>query len=192
MRRLVYYVGTSLDGYIAGPGGETDFFPLSEEMAAWIKDSFPETIPTHARAHFGLSAGENKVFDTVVMGRGTFEPALSVPTTSPYGHLRQYVVSRTLTIDDPAVIVHAADPVDLVGRLKAEDTGRDIWLCGGGKLAGVLLGEIDEIVLKTYPVVAGAGISMISGVLDPTAFTPTRRESFANGAEVTWLSRTNP
>ena len=41
MRKLVYYIGATLDGYIAGPGGEVDFFPLSDEMAAWIKTSFP-------------------------------------------------------------------------------------------------------------------------------------------------------
>lgn len=189
MRKLVYYIGATLDGYIAGPAGEIDFFPLSEELAAWIKESFPETVPTHAREHFGVTRADNKVFDTLVMGRGTFEPALPVPTTSPYTHLRQYVVSTTLTIDDPGVTVHAGDPVELVRRLKAEDTGMDIWLCGGGTLAGALLKEIDEMVVKSYPVVAGGGIPMISGVFSPTTFTPTRRERFADGSQVSWLSR---
>ena len=189
MRKLVYYIGATLDGYIAGPDGEVDFFPLSDEMAAWIKTSFPETIPTHAREYFGLGGVDNLVFDTVVMGRGTFEPALSVPTTSPYAHLRQYVVSTTLRIDDPSVTVEAGDPVELVRRLKAEDTGMDIWLCGGGKLAAALLDEIDEIVLKSYPVVAGAGIPMLAGAFAPTSFLPTRRESLGNGTHVIWLGR---
>lgn len=39
----------------------------------------------------------------------------------------------------------------------------DIWLCGGGTLAGALINEIDEIVLKRYPVIVGTGISMFSG-----------------------------
>ncbi|GAA3038167.1 dihydrofolate reductase family protein [Streptosporangium longisporum] len=190
MRKLVYYIAVSLDGYIAGPGGEFDFYPLSEEMAAWINARYPETLPTHVRRHVGIDDVPNKVFDTLVMGRGTYEPALAVPTTSPYSHLRQYVVSSTLTIDDPAVEVETGDPVELVRRLKAEDTGMDIYLCGGGRLAGSLLPEIDEIILKSYPVVAGAGIPMFSGGFDPTTFTPTRRESFDNGAQVTWLTRT--
>jgi hypothetical protein len=32
MRKLVYYVGVSLDGYIAGPAGEFDFYPSDAEM----------------------------------------------------------------------------------------------------------------------------------------------------------------
>ncbi|MFG1947166.1 dihydrofolate reductase family protein [Nonomuraea sp. NPDC048826] len=189
MRKLVYYVGVSLDGYIAGPGAEIDFYPLADDMAAWLNERYPETIPTHIRKLVGLDGTPNQVFDTLVMGRGTYEPALEVPTTSPYSHLRQYVVSSTLTIDDPTVQVVPGDPVELVRRLKAEDTGMDVYLCGGGKLAASLLPEIDEIILKSYPVVAGTGIPMFSGGFRPTPFTPARRESFSNGAQVTWLTR---
>ncbi|MGI5290911.1 dihydrofolate reductase family protein [Nonomuraea polychroma] len=137
----------------------------------------------------GLEGVPNKVFDTLVMGRGTYEPALDVPTTSPYSRLRQYIVSSTLTIDDPTVQVETGDPIELIRRLKAEDTGMDIYLRGGGRLAASLLPEIDEIILTSYPVVAGTGISMFSGQFHPTLFTPARRESFDNGTQVTWLTR---
>ncbi|GAB1516064.1 dihydrofolate reductase family protein [Actinophytocola sp. KF-1] len=189
MRKLVYYIGVSLDGYIAGPGGEFDFYPVSDQMSAWINARYPETLPTHVRKLVGLEDAPNKTFDTLVMGRGTYEPALAVPTTSPYAHLRQYVVSSTLTVDDPSVEVVPGDPVGLVRRLKEEDTGMDIYLCGGGRLAGALLGEIDEIILKSYPVLAGDGIPVVAGGFDPTLFTPTHRETFANGTQVTWLTR---
>ncbi|MDF5755105.1 dihydrofolate reductase family protein [Spongiactinospora sp. TRM90649] len=189
MRKLVYYVGVSLDGYISGPNDEFDFYPVSDQMAAWINDRYPEMLPTHVRRLVGLEDAPNRAFDTLVMGRGTYEPALAIPTTSPYAHLRQYIVSSTLTIDDPTVHVETGDPIELVRRLKAEDTGMDIYLCGGGKLAASLLPEIDEIILKSYPVVAGAGIPMFSGEFRPTMFTPTARESFDNGTQVTWLTR---
>ncbi|MEV4220750.1 dihydrofolate reductase family protein [Nonomuraea sp. NPDC049725] len=189
MRKLVYYIGVSLDGYIAGPGAEFDFYPVSDQMIAWINERYPETLPTHIRKLVGLENAPNQVFDTLVMGRGTYEPALEVPTTSPYSHLRQYVVSSTLKIDDPTVTVETGDPVELVKRLKAEDTGMDVYLCGGGKLAAALLPEIDEIILKSYPVVAGAGVPMFSGAFRPTLFTPAQRKSFDNGTQVTWLTR---
>jgi dihydrofolate reductase len=189
MRRLVFYVGATLDGYLAGPGGEIDFFPLSEELAAWIAGSYPETIPTHAREHMGLTGAENRVFDTVVMGRPTYEPALAIGVRSPYSHLRQYVVSSTLTVDEPGITVAAADPVGLVRRLKAEATGKDIWLCGGGTLAGALVDEIDDIVIKTYPVMVGGGIPLLAGAFAPDRFAATRHVSFADGAQVTWLAR---
>ena len=162
------------------PGVRTD--------VAWINARYPETLPTHIRELVGLADAPNKVFDTLVMGRGTYEPALDVPTTSPYAHLRQYVVSSTLTIDDPTVEVVRGDPAGLVRRLKEEDTGLDIYLCGGGGLAGTLLGEI-EIILKSYPVIAGARIPMVTDGFSPTGFTPTQRETFDNGAQVTWLAR---
>lgn len=189
MPRLVYYIGATLDGYIAGPGGEIDFFPLSDEMLAWIADAYPETIPTQARAHVCLTDTPNRAFDTVVMGRGTYQPALSIGVTSPYAHLRQYVVSATLDVDDPAVTVVPSDPAALVRTLKAQDSEKDVWLCGGGTLAGSLVDEIDEIVVKTYPVVAGGGIPMVAGAFRPERFAPVRHRSFADGALVTWLVR---
>ncbi|MGN9909279.1 dihydrofolate reductase family protein [Phytohabitans sp. LJ34] len=190
MRKLVYYVAVSIDGYIAGPGGEVDFYPVSDDMAAWMNERYPEVIPTHIRAHVGLSDALNKRFDTLVMGLGTYQPALDIGISSPYAHLRQYVVSSTLEkIDDPSVELVPGDPTALVRALKAEPAGKDIYLAGGGKLAGSLLPEIDELIVKWYPVVAGAGIPAFQGGFDPTLFRPTERESFDNGAQVTWFQR---
>jgi dihydrofolate reductase len=188
MRKLVYYIGTSLDGYIAGPQNQFDFFPLSDDMAAWINRDYPETVPTHVREHVGLVGADNAAFDTVVMGRGTYEPARSVGISSPYAHLRQFVVSTSIgSVEDDAVTL-VTDPDAAVRDLKGEE-GLDIWLAGGGVLAGSLLPLIDEIVVKRYPVVAGSGVPMISGAFEPTLFRPTRTEAFDGGATVTWLAR---
>ncbi|MFI9505728.1 dihydrofolate reductase family protein [Nocardia sp. NPDC052566] len=190
MRKLVYFVGMSLDGYIAGPSGEIEHHPLGADMAAWIAAEYPETLPTHARPHFGLAAdAPSRHFDTLVMGRGTYEPALAIGVTSPYGHMRQYVASSTLgAIDDPAVELVSGDPIAVVRELKAED-GMDIWLAGGGRFAAALLDEIDELIIKSYPVVLGTGIPAFAGRFRPTLFTPTRRMGFENGSQVTWCTR---
>jgi dihydrofolate reductase len=193
-RALVYYVGVSIDGRIAGPGGEYGFFPLGEGGAgaaysAWTTAEFPETVPTAFRDDAGVTGTPNRHFDTVVMGLGTYRPALDTGITSPYAHLRQYVVSSTTDpAIDPAVTVVPADPVGLVRALKAED-GLDIWLCGGGRLAGALRGEIDRLVIKSYPVVAGAGIPAFDGRFDPAVFRVTDRRAFDNGVEITWFTR---
>ncbi|MFG1797422.1 dihydrofolate reductase family protein [Nocardia sp. NPDC049149] len=190
MRKLVYYVAVSLDGYIAGPAGEFDFYPTDDEMMGQINAEYPEFVPTQFRSHIGMAVDEpNRHFDAVLMGRGTYEPALATGVTSPYAHLRQYVVSSTLgRIDDPAVELVDADPVGFVQRLKKEE-GLDIWLCGGGKLAAQLLGAIDEMIIKSYPVVAGTGIPAFAGEFQPTLFTPVQRKQFGNGAQATWFAR---
>ncbi|WP_063052055.1 dihydrofolate reductase family protein [Nocardia arthritidis] len=190
MRKLVYYVAVSLDGYIAGPAGEFDFYPFDTEMSAWISGRYPEFVPSHLRPLVGMAVDEqNKRFDTAVMGRGTYEPALSEGVTSPYAHMKQYVVSSTLgRIDDPAVELVERDPLGLVRELKQTEGG-DIWLVGGGELAAQLLGELDEMIIKSYPVVAGGGISAFSGAFRPTLFAPVQRKEFGNGAQVTWFTR---
>ena len=197
-RELVYYIGISIDGRIAGPGGEFDFFPMGEGEAAaeysrWTTAEFPETVPTAFRGALGVADAPNKHFDTVVMGLGTYRPALDEGITSPYAHLRQYVVSSTTDpAIDPSVTIVPGDPVGLVRRLKAEESagdGLDIWLCGGGRLAGAVFGEIDRLVVKRYPVVVGDGIPAFDRGFGPATFRVTDRRAFDNGVEITWFSR---
>lgn len=159
-RKLVYFVACTLDGFIARPGGEADFFETSGPYLSELAATFPETFPSHARSALGITAAGSH-FDTVLMGRKTYDPALRLGLASPYAHLRQYVFSRSLPPSpDPSVKVLDNSPVALVQTLKAERTGRDIWLCGGGELAGQLLPEIDEVMLKLNPVAIGAGTAL--------------------------------
>jgi len=189
MRKLCYYVATTIDGFIAGPEGQFDFFPLEPDLMAAINAELPETVPTQFRAAVGLTDAPNLRFDTVVMGRGTYEPALKEGITSPYAHLRQYVFSRTLTGPDPEVEIVSSDPVAFVRDLKRQE-GLDIWLCGGASLAGQLRSEIDELVVKRYPVVIGAGIPMFAGPFDPARFAVTDTRPFESGAAVMTYTRT--
>ncbi|MFE3442004.1 dihydrofolate reductase family protein [Nocardia sp. NPDC059180] len=186
MRKLVYYVAVSLDGYIAGPGDEFDFYPGTEDYTEWMCAEFPDSIPSSARPHIGMAVdAPNRDWDTVLMGRGTYE----VGEANPFAHMKQYVISGTLDPSvDPAVEVVAGDPVALVRELKRGD-GLDIWLCGGGKLAGALLDELDELIIKSYPVVAGAGIAAFTDAFNPTLFTPIQRKNFDSGNQVNWYSR---
>ncbi|WP_459548882.1 dihydrofolate reductase family protein [Nocardia sp. X0981] len=190
MRKLVYYVAVSLDGYIAGPDGEADFYPVTEDMVEWINARYPESVPTHIRELVGLPLDTpNQHWDTVLMGRGTYESGLRAGVANPYPHLKQYVVSTTLEkTGDPAVELVRTDPVELVRRLGQEE-GKDIWLCGGGKLAGALIDEIDQLIIKSYPVSAGTGVPVFNGAFRPTSFAPVQRREFGNGAQVTWFDR---
>ncbi|MFB9904091.1 dihydrofolate reductase family protein [Allokutzneria oryzae] len=180
MRKLTYYIATTLDGFISGPDGSIDFFPMEGDHIQAIVEEFPETIPGHLRPHLGMAADTpNRTFDTVVMGRGTYDPALTVGVTSPYPHLRQVVFSRSLAPRNDVEVV-AGDPVAKIRELKQED-GLGIWLCGGGNLAAQLREEIDELVLKVNPVICGSGTPLFAGGFHPGAFTLTGLRQFGSG-----------
>lgn len=183
LRKLVYYVGTSIDGFIARPNEEIDFFPVTDDIMSWIMECFPETLPTHIRAEVGLET-TNQRFDTVIMGRGTYQPALDIGITSPCRHLRQYVVSTTLReVVDPEVELISGDLMAAVAGFKAE-LRMDIWLAGGGGLAASLLPEIDELIVKRYPIVVGDGIPAFRGQFRPTPFDLVDTRRFESGALV--------
>ncbi|SIN13098.1 dihydrofolate reductase family protein [Micromonospora cremea] len=183
MRKLTYYIATSLDGFIAGPAGESDFFAFEGDLAAAILADYPETLPTHAREPLGITLAANTTFDTVLMGRATYEPALAIGVTSPYAHLRQYVFSRTLDQRDPSVEIVADEPAEFVRALKRQD-GMGIWLCGGAMLAGQLVDEIDELVVKRYPVVLGSGIPLFRTPFAVSGFTLHDTRVFNTGATI--------
>ena len=168
MRTLTYYVATTLDGFIAGPDGQFDVFAFGDALRELVVSELPETLPVHARTALGITDLPHQRFDTVVMGHGTYQPALDAGIPSPYPHLRQLVASRSLVVDDPTVTV-TPDPVATVADLKQED-GLGIWLAGGGKLAGALADQIDEIVLKRNPVLLGAGIPLFDAAYAPRPF----------------------
>ncbi|MFI1764063.1 dihydrofolate reductase family protein [Streptomyces sp. NPDC020800] len=174
MRNLTYFIACSLDGFIGDEHGDASEMLrfMDEEYFAFLRTEFPETLPTHGRRPLGLDHLENRRFDTVVQGRASYELALKEGITSPYAHLREYVASRALgTSPDPHVEIIDADLVGRVRELKAEEGGLGIYLCGGAQVAGALLDEIDELVIKTYPIVYGTGMPMFGSGLDIKEFT---------------------
>jgi dihydrofolate reductase len=185
MRKLVYFIATTADGSIAGPRGESDFFPMDGDHIAAQVEELPETLPRHLRDMLGVPTRQAR-FDTVIMGRATYEPALAVGVTDPYAPLETIVFSRTLPARrDGGLCVTGDDPATVVRELKAR-AGRDIWLCGGGKLASVLLAEIDEVVLKVNPVLAPGGLRAFDASAAPHKLALRARRAFESG--VTWLS----
>lgn len=192
MRRLVYLVAVTLDGFIAGPeGGDpsgSDFLPVTPDLVEHIVEHWPETLPGPAREAMGLD-GPGPAFDTVVEGRASYEIGLAAGLQDAYPHLRHLVVSSTLAgrTDLPVEVV-PSDPVARVRELKAED-GADIWLVGGGTLAHALLPEIDRLVLKVNPSVIGDGRRLFEGAFTHARFEPVGQVDLAGGVRVVTLDR---
>src|SRR5262245_27083049 len=137
MRDLVYYVASTLDGFIAQQDGSLGAFPADEAYLAALLEQIPETFPAPMRPGNPTRA-ENRRFDAVLMGRSTYEVGLRMGLSSPYPTLDQYVISRSMTSSpDQAVQLIRTDAAEAVARLK-KAPGKDIWLCGGAALASTL------------------------------------------------------
>ena len=180
MRKLTYYVACTVDRFIAREDGRFDFFLTEGEHFAHLLSEFPETIPGHLSEALGVQSG-NKWFDTVLMGRRTYEVGLEIGVTNPYPRLKQYVFSRSMSKSpDHNVQLITGDSLDIVHKLKQED-GLDIWLCGGAELAATLFPEIDEIILKVNPVLLGSGIPLFKKIEEPINLDLIDNKVFNNG-----------
>ena len=99
MRKIVYSVAMSLDGYLAGPNGEADWIVMDPEID-----------------FMGMMAR----FDTVLMGRRTFEAVQAQGGGGSMPGVASVVVSRTLRhTDHPGLTIIAARTADIV-NIRAE------------------------------------------------------------------------
>jgi dihydrofolate reductase len=136
----------SLDGFIAGPNGEYDWIAMDPDFdwnALWGQ------------------------FDTLLMGRRTYEVALTRFKSIEKMGKRVVVVSSTLEpAQHPGVTVIAQGIPAAVAALKAE-TGptsqKDIWLMGGGVLFRFMLdaGLVDGVEVAVIPVMLGSGVPLV-------------------------------
>jgi dihydrofolate reductase len=96
MRKLIYYIAISTDGFIAESDGSFDVFPMQGEHITDLIADYPETMPAPARAALNITA-PNRVFDAVLMGKATYDMGAKHGLTNPYPQLDQYVVWRSPT-----------------------------------------------------------------------------------------------
>lgn len=137
MRPVYFYGAMSLDGYLAD----------EHDDIKWLLNSNQGGVDTY-------SAFERKI-DTLVMGRVSYDVTRAMLGDAPfYPGLKKVVLSRTRTGGD----YRSGDVVQIVQQLQQE-SGRGIWIVGGGALVSELLaaGMISEWWLQIAPVVLGHG-----------------------------------
>jgi dihydrofolate reductase len=150
MRKLKYHVASTADGFIAHEDDTYGAF-MQERL---VKDS--EHI-TDYLASFAT-------YDTVLMGRRTYEQGLKVGVTDPYPMMEPYVFTRSMKESpNPRVKLVADDALGVIRRLKAQP-GKDLYLAGGADFASKVLdaGLVDEVVLKLSPLLLGSGIPLVT------------------------------
>src|SRR5689334_1207376 len=142
MRKIRYLVATSVDGFIAGPNGEADWIITDPEVdfpAIWAQ------------------------FDTLLMGRRTYEAASKRLGERAFTGITTIVFSRTLKPQDhPRTTVVSQLNADWIQALKNQ-SGKDIWLMGGGQLFRSFLdsGYVDSVEISVIPVLLGNGIPLL-------------------------------
>ena len=141
MRKVIYGGAMSLDGYITGPKGETDWIIIDPEI------------------DFGALMG---AFDTVLLGRKTYEAMRQEGGGSAMPGMEAYVFSRTLDQADCPGVTVSGNPTETLAVVKAK-RGKDIWLFGGGSLfrSCLGLGLVDTVEVAVIPVLLGGGSSLL-------------------------------
>lgn len=167
MRDLIYYVACSLDGYIADPNGSFEKFPWNDEV---VSDFF----------------ASYDWFDTVIMGRKTYDVAYLQDIVDPYPNLKTVVFSESMDdVSHPNVSIERGDVLAKVKALK-EMEGKPIWLCGGGNLAGQLheAALLDQLIVKLNPIVLGDGIPLFAGSVKFANLTLTKVKEYDIGTSL--------
>lgn len=161
MLEIVYYVASSLDGYIAPPDGSLDWLAPFEGTGE----------------DFGYASFYDSV-DAVLVGSRTYEQALEFAQW-PYPGKPTWVFSqRNLRAARSDVTVTAGTPLDVATDLESLGQRR-AWLVGGGALAGSFqsVGLVNEYIVSVIPVVLGSGVGLLGGrgSLDQLRLIDTKR-----------------
>ncbi|MBL8175250.1 MAG: dihydrofolate reductase family protein [Bryobacterales bacterium] len=168
-RRLIYYIATSLDGFIAHSDGTWDGFVMDGPHT----DEYLATLRTYS---------------AVVMGRATYEIAPKMGVADPYPWMETFVFSRNMKpVGHPNVRVVREDAEGFVADLKrrpADDgSTAPIYLAGGGAFAASMFAAdlVDEVMVKLNPFLMGEGIRVTArlGSMAPLRLVETK--DYGNG-----------
>lgn len=144
MRKIIAYLATSADGFIARRDGGIE----------WLDR--PRTAGDYGMARFYQS------IDTVLIGRKTYDLAWRLGQTS-YEGKTNFVFSHRRRRPRPGV-EFVQGPVAAFARRLRRVPGKDVWLVGGAGLIGSFLdaGQLDELIVHVMPTLIGDGIPLLS------------------------------
>jgi dihydrofolate reductase len=167
--RSSVFIAASLDGYIARAGGDISW--LNEGTAADPGEDF------------GFKTFFNSV-DTLVMGRKTYEAALSFADW-PYRGKRVVVLNhrglQILARLTGQIESMSGTPSEVSQKLERSGAVH-LYIDGGKTIQGFLAADlIDEITLTILPILLGAGIPLFGTLSTELKLELLTSRSFSNG-----------
>ena len=181
MRKVIYSMSVSLDGFIAGPGGEIDWSGPDDELHRFHNDRVR-----------GLSAQllGRRLYETMLYWEDDAErdPA-ATETTLDFARIWQplpkVVFSRTLTqVQGKCMRLAQGTPAEELERLKAEPGEGDIGVGGAGLAAELIAaGLVDDFQLFVAPIVLGAGTRCLPPLEHRIPLELVEQREFAGGVQ---------
>jgi len=147
-RKVVLFIATSLDGYIATKNDSLEWLFKTEGEGDNGYSEFLETI------------------DTIILGRRTYDWIMTMePGGFPYQNQTCYVFSNTLKERMDNVEFVSGDIASFLGKIK-KASGKNIWIVGGGELLSHFIKEklIDEYIITVAPIMIGKGIPLFKEI----------------------------
>jgi dihydrofolate reductase len=164
-RKVILYIATSLDGYIAKSNNDMSFLScVQKEGQDYGYSKFIETV------------------DTVIMGRRTYDWVMKHIKDFPHSQLDSYIITRTPGQDIGKTKFYTGSLKDLILTLKKVE-GRNIFIDGGAEIVNQLLREklIDEFYIAIIPILIGDGIRLFKDGLPEQDLRLISSESFETG-----------
>jgi dihydrofolate reductase len=168
MRKIIVYIASSIDGYIA----------RSDGSVGWLESEHFE-LPGE---DFGYQEFFRSV-DTTLMGNTTYRQIMSFPGAFPYKGKINVVFTRNKHQKDTHDITFIHRNVIEFTRGLKNKPGKNIWLVGGSQINALLLqsGLLDQIILTIVPVVLGQGVPLFSGLTATEFLQLENQRSYSNG-----------
>jgi dihydrofolate reductase len=158
----------SADGYVTTPDG---WPPL-------VRDRQFVSGQSHGFPEFQESC------EAVLMGRTTFEPALTNDRW-PWPNLDVFVLGSDVSTDGaPVPIVADSDPARLLEKLQAANRGGDVHLVGGLRTIETFraLGALDKLGLLVLPFFLGGGTRLTPSISIETELVLEEARTLPEGA----------
>ena len=181
MRKLIFAMNVSLDGYVAAPGDDLGWDVPSDELFQWWSDRVGAT----GLALFGRRLWETMSSHWPTADRQPGVTPAQVEFARRWRDMPKVVFSSTISAVDWNARLVTGDAVTEITRLKAEDgSPMDI---SGATLAGAAMraGLIDEYVLVTAPVLVGGGTPFFTALDDWVNLTLMETRAFPGGVLLT-------